>query len=166
MSDKQRQVKSFENGHWSTDLSQEVAEGNPWLKNYGHDRYTYHTELYEVNNNYWYKNEAKLSHGYPLTLYLQAGIIYGCGLYTAKEQGIVKKGVVLSRFWRAHYFDWISFLRRSSVYGIAGGVLLGTIAFGNPELAMARVYSKYQYYMIDTKIDNNGTRQLFMPRMN
>jgi len=141
-------------------------EHNPWLKNFGRDRYTYHNELYTINADYWNKNEARIAHGYPGTYFVQAALIYGVGLYTAKEQGIVKKGVLFSRFWRAHYFDWITFGRRAGVYGVVGGLLAGTILFGSPDLSIARVNSKFNYYCMRPTLDNDGNRTLYLPRMN
>ena len=94
-----------------------------------------------------------MSHGYPLTFWLQAGICYAAGVYTAQEQGIMKRGAFVGRFWRHHYFDWISFARRSGVYGVAGGLLAGTMLFGNPDIAVRRIWSKYELYMKDRKMD-------------
>jgi hypothetical protein len=76
---------------------------------------------------------------------LQLAIVYACGLYTAKEQGIVKKRVFFQKFWTAHYFDWLLFGRRSLTYGIVGGLVLGTALFGDQQMAVRRVISKYQY---------------------
>ena len=73
-------------------------------------------------------------------------IVYGCGLYTAKEQGIVKKGVYFQKYWKHHYFDWTMFLRRSAKYGLVGGLVGGTVLFGNPDLALRRAVSKYNYW--------------------
>ena len=57
----------------------------PLLNNYGRDRYTYKAELYDASHQYWYRNEARLAHGYPGTAWLQLGLVYAAGLYTAKE---------------------------------------------------------------------------------
>ena len=83
-------------------------------------------------------NEAGHSHGYPATSWLQLAICYGAGLYTAKEQGIVKKGVYFQKYWKHHYFDWMLFFKRSFKYGLVGGVALGTVLFGSPDLAIRR----------------------------
>jgi len=66
-------------------------------------------------------------------------------LYTAKEQGIVKKGVYFQRYWRAHYFDWLLFLRRAGIYGIGGGLVLGTYLFGSPRISFSRGINYYRY---------------------
>ena len=56
------------------------------------------------------------------------------------------RGVYFCKFWNHHYFDWITFARRSAVYGVAGGLVLGTAMFGNPYIALRRVYSKWTSY--------------------
>ena len=63
----------------------------------------------------------------------------------------MKRGAFVGKFWKHHYFDWISFMRRSGVYGVAGGLILGTALFGNPNIALRRCQSKYFYYMKDRK---------------
>jgi hypothetical protein len=73
-------------------------------------------------------------------------LVYSIGLYTAKEQGIVKKGVYFQRFWKAHYFDWLLFARRGAIYGWAGGFLLGIVMFGDSAVSMKRALSKYHYW--------------------
>ena len=98
-----------------------------------------------------------MSHGYPLTFWVQAGLCYAAGVYTAQEQGIMKRGAVFGKFWKHHYFDWISFMRRSGIYGIGGGLLLGTALFGNPTIALRRCHSKYLYYMKDRKADERDS---------
>ena len=77
---------------------------------------------------------------------MQLGLIYACGLYTAKEQGCVARGVIFSRFWRYHYFDWLTFLRRSGIYAIGGGLVAGTILFGSPDVSIKRVINRYQHW--------------------
>ena len=72
---------------------------NPWLKNYGRDRFTFTPENHHSSAAFFARNEASLSHGYPVTAWFQLGLIYACGLYTAKEQGIVKKRVFFQKFW-------------------------------------------------------------------
>ena len=52
---------------------------------------------------------------------------------------------MFSRYWRAHYFDWIPFARRGFVYAWAGGLLGGIIMFGSPDLTFKRAVSKYHY---------------------
>jgi hypothetical protein len=90
-------------------------------------------------------------------------LIYGCGLYTAKEQGIVKKGVYFQNFFKAHYFDWILFAQRSFKYGIVGGLLIGTIVFGNVSLAFLRIGHRYNYYFSMSKPDPRGSERLYFP---
>lgn len=88
------------------------------------------------------------------------GIIYGCGFYTAREQGILKRNQFFGKFWRHHYFDWITFVRRSGVYGIAGGLVAGTVLFGNPDIAVRRIFSTYHYWFSDKTGDvrENGSQ--------
>jgi hypothetical protein len=59
----------------------------------------------------------------------------------------------LTRFWRFHYFDWISYIRRSVVYAWAGGLVAGTLLFGSPDLAIRRAFNSYNYYFTMEKID-------------
>ena len=80
-------------------------------------------------------------------------LVYAAGLYTAKEQGIVKKGVYFQRYWRAHYFDWLLFLRRGSIYGMGGGLFIGILTFGYPITSIRRVVSKYNRYFVMRKPD-------------
>jgi len=146
-------IKKWENGVYRWDVTEASKQMNPWLDNYGYDRYTFTEEIMYSNTRNSIDNEARASHGYPRTAWLQLALVYGVGLYTAKEQGIVKKGVYFQNFFRAHYFDWLLFFRRSAVYGIAGGFVLGTYFFGNHSVAAVRAYNKYRYYLKMPKTD-------------
>lgn len=139
---------------------------NPWLKNYGKDRMTFTPETPYSTNAYYMRNEGSHSHGYPVTAWLQLAIVYGCGLYTAKEQGIVKKRVFFQSFWRAHYFDWLLFARRGFSYGIVGGLVAGTFLFGDHRIALRRVVSKYNYYFCMEKKDPLARDTLYFIRSN
>ena len=143
-----------DNGIYEYDVTEASRVMNPWLKNYGKDRMTYTAETPFLSAAYHARNEASQSHGYPLTAWLQLGLVYACGLYTAKEQGIVKKKVFFQRFWRAHYFDWLLFARRGFSYGIVGGLLVGTVVFGDQRLALRRAISKWNYLTAQEKMDN------------
>lgn len=66
---------------------------NPWLKNFGRDRFSYEAERTYTQVIQASRYEGPQSHGYPYTSWLQLGLVYAAGLYTAKEQGIVKKNV-------------------------------------------------------------------------
>ena len=149
MSENQRkELKQWENGLKKWDLQKESVKANPGLTSqFGRDVITYTPETLTINNEYWRFNEGGLSHGYPVTSWFQLAIIYGCGVYTAKEQGILKSYFTPQRFWRHHYFDWTMFLQRSFKFGIVGGLLAGTVLFGNPQIALQRMYSKYQLWM-------------------
>ena len=89
-----------------------------------------------------------MAHGYPATSWLQLGLLYGTGLYTAKQQGLVGKGAIFVKFWKFHYFDWITYLRRAGVYGLAGGMVAGTVLFGSPEVSMLRLKSWYYCWVL------------------
>ena len=65
----------------------------------------------------------------------------------------MKRGAIVGKFWRHHYFDWISFFRRAGIYGWAGGLLAGTVLFGNPNIAIRRCHSKYLLYMKGRQTD-------------
>ena len=143
-----RKIRAVENGKDEFDFDKTVYEANKDL----FDSFGREPLSFQVENEYgaerwadW--NEAPLSHGYPTTQYFQLAIIYACGLYTAREQGIVKRGVYFQRFWRHHYFDWITFAKRSFWFGVVGGIIGGTYLFGNTELAWARVQSKFRYWV-------------------
>ena len=154
MTNPQREVKQWENGLKEFNLSQEFANRNKDLtKNFGRDRYTYTAELHGLNAVYWARNEQKMAHGYPGTAWLQLGLLYMCGMHTAKEQGIVKMGVPFARFWKAHYFDWLTFARRGAIYAWAGGLVAGTVLFGSPDLALRRAVSKYHYWCSMERLD-------------
>ena len=147
MTDRQREIKSWEVGtHKPFDIKEESRTANPELVGtYGFNSFSYEPELYGLSNEYWRHNEAGLAHGYPCTSWLQLGIIYGCGVFTAREQGILKRSQFFGKFWRHHYFDWLLFARRAGVYGIAGGLVAGTVLFGNPNLSYRRAISWYEY---------------------
>ena len=156
------EIKKWDNNIYEFDVTKASREMNPWLANYGKDRFTFTPETTYTSAAYLQRNEGSFSHGYPQTAWLQLALVYACGLYTAKEQGIVKKRVFFQRFWRAHYFDWLLFARRGFVYGIAGGLLIGTLTFGDHVLALRRVYSKYQYYFQMQNLDPKQREVLMM----
>ena len=139
---------------------------NPWLENYGRDRFTHKPEMTFTSAAHYAQTEAAYAHGYPATSWIQLAFIYAAGIYTAKEQGIVKRGVYFQRFWRAHYFDWLLFARRAGIYGVAGGFVFGTFWFGNVKLSLRRIYSKYQYYMQMEKQEKRGVTRLYFPIQN
>ena len=68
------------------DISGDFARANKsWLQHFGNDESTYKPELYNASANYWATNEGKISHGYPATFWLQFGLLYATGVYTARE---------------------------------------------------------------------------------
>ena len=54
---------------------------------------------------------------------------------------------MFGKFWQHHYFDWIQFARRSAVVGVGGGLVLGTLLFGDMSLSLRRIKGKYTYYL-------------------
>ena len=72
----------------------------------------------------------------------------------------------MGKFWRHHYFDWISFGKRSLIFGWAGGLVAGTILFGNANLALKRVYGKYEYYLMDKVDDPRANEVNFTVKFN
>ena len=158
MTSKQREIKQWENGLKSVDISEEFKANNKDLvKNFGRDRFTYNAEITELAAIRDYENEAKYSHGYPATAWLQLGLLYACGIYTAQEQGIIKRGTPFARFWRAHYFDWIGFSVRGVKYAWLGGLVAGTVLFGSPDIAFKRMVSKFNYAVFEAEFDRNTT---------
>ena len=159
-------LRKWDNDIYKFDVTDASRQLNPWLKNYGRDRYTFSPETPYTSAAHYQTTEAAHSHGYPFTAWLQLGIVYGAGLYTAKEQGIVKKRVFFQAFWRAHYFDWLLFARRGFVYGIVGGLFLGTTLFGDQRLALRRFVSKYHYYFSMEKLDPKQNEVLYFVKTN
>ena len=79
-------MREFEKGTRNIDLNEMSREANQGLiKNFGRDRFTYKAELTDNSHQYWFNNEARFAHGYPGTAWLQLGLLYAVGLYTAKE---------------------------------------------------------------------------------
>ena len=67
------------------DLTKESRRYNAdLLDSYGRDPFTISSETLIVANEHWRTKEGPISHGYPYTSWLQIGIAYGCGIYTAK----------------------------------------------------------------------------------
>ena len=116
------------------DYQSAFRQHNDFMELYGLDRFTAVEDRYYTSSIYWRKNESKIISGYPQTFYLQASLVYLCGLYTARQQGIVKRNVFFSPYWRAHYFDWTLFLRRSVLIGGFGGLALGSYIWGRPRI--------------------------------
>ena len=130
---------------------------NPWVANYGRDRLTYKAETSHLSANYNAKYEGSLAHGYPMTSWLQLGLLYGCGIYTAQEQGVIKPTQFIARFWRHHYFDWMTFARRGFLFAGVGGLALGTVMFGNSNISLRRGIHHFKFWFVGDKPDNDGT---------
>ena len=85
MAEFNKKLKQFEKGQNDFDLQKESLANNEFLKNYGKDKFTFKPENTFLTAQYYRTYEAPLCHGYPATMWLQMGIVFGCGLYTAKE---------------------------------------------------------------------------------
>mmetsp|Transcript_8469 Transcript_8469/g.14229 ORF Transcript_8469/g.14229 Transcript_8469/m.14229 type:complete len:102 (-) Transcript_8469:82-387(-) len=81
-----------------------------------------------------------------MTTYWHLALLYVIGVYTATEQGILRKGTYFARFWKHHYFDWMLLFRRGFKYAGIGGFITGTLLFGDWYLAGCLLKSKYQLY--------------------
>jgi len=64
------QIKKWENDVYHFDVTEASRVMNPWLKNYGRDRYTFTPEMHYTSANYYSKYEAPYAHGYPYTAWL------------------------------------------------------------------------------------------------
>jgi hypothetical protein len=65
------------------DLTKASREANPWLANFGKDRYTFRPEKYHTTAIWYHENEHRVARGGSSALLLQATIIYGVAVYTA-----------------------------------------------------------------------------------
>lgn len=63
-------LKQWDNGQKKFDVTEASRSVNPWLINYGRDRYTYNPEMPYTSAIQYKKYEASRSHGYPLTAWL------------------------------------------------------------------------------------------------
>ena len=159
-----REARQYEKGLKKIDIQEQFREMNQGLlKGYGRDRFTYKAELTDASHQYWNEFEGRLAHGYPATAWLQLALLYGVGAYTAQEQGCVPRGTIFCRFWRFHYFDWITFLRRGGMYAWAGGLVAGTVLFGSPDISVKRCVNFYNTWMAEDIKDVRNTTKRFLP---
>jgi hypothetical protein len=79
------QNRKWENDIYKFDVTEASRAMNPWLRNYGRDRYTFTPEMTYTSAAYFSKHEAPFAHGYPATAWIQLALVYAAGLYTAKE---------------------------------------------------------------------------------
>ena len=79
------EIKRWDNDINKFDVTKVSKEVNPWLNNYGRDRFTYTPEMSHTSALMFHQTEAAHAHGYPVTSWIQLGLVYACGLYTAKE---------------------------------------------------------------------------------
>ena len=136
------------------DIADTFRVNNPSLcEDYGKNAWSYTTERDDVWFPYHFETEARYAHGYPYTTYLQAGIFFGTAYYTARQQGLPSPHL----FYKSHWFDWITCFKRFAVFGIAGGLVLGTFLFGDPKLSFKRIYNRYnRLCYTDLEYVNNG----------
>ena len=73
------------------------------------------------------------------------------------------RGTIFTRFWRFHYFDWLTFLRRGAVYAWAGGLVAGTVLFGSPDVSLKRCLQFYDTWMNENIKDIKNTKARFTP---
>ncbi len=104
---------------------------------------------------FYKKNEAKMAHGYPGTFFLQGGLLWLTAFYTARAQGLPNPHL----FYKSHWFDWIQFFKRGLGVGVVGGLVLGTVLFGDTELSIRRIWNRYNtwkytdpYAQFDAKV--------------
>jgi hypothetical protein len=76
-------IKKWENNVYEWDVSKASLEMNPWLENFGYDRFSRQAEDNSYNAHRDFYSEARNAHGYPATTYLQLALIYAAGYYTA-----------------------------------------------------------------------------------
>ena len=139
---------------FNIDVSKTFREHNKEMcENYGKDTQTSNFEKDAHFTDYYLRNEAALAHGYPLTLYLQGGIFYLTAYYTARGQGLPNPHL----FYKSHWFDWITCFKRFAVFGIAGGMILGTVMFGDTGISLKRIYNRYnRLTYTDPRFSNSG----------
>ena len=79
-------IKEWEFGKRDHDISRDFAIYNKGLlQQHGQHQTELKGENYQLPANYWRYNEGRISHGYPRTAWLQLGLLYGVGVYTARE---------------------------------------------------------------------------------
>ena len=64
------EIKKWDNDIYKYDVTEASRLMNPWLKNYGRDRFTFTPETTFSSAAYIAKNEASRAHGYPQTAWL------------------------------------------------------------------------------------------------
>ena len=63
---------------------------------------------------------------------------------------------MFTKFWRFHYFDWLTFMRRGGVYAWGGGLVTGTILFGSPDISLKRCIAFYRTWAASEKPNTRG----------
>ena len=72
----------------------------------------------------------------------------------------------MGAFWRHHYFDWILAARRATIFGLGGGLILGTMLFGDSKLSFRRMKGAYQLYLADPEQDPRANLNTWHIKMN
>jgi len=161
------EAKKWENGITKWDLTEASMKVNPLITSrHGRDAFSYTPETTAIQNYYLRRWEGPLAHGYPYTSWLQMSLIYACGIYTATNQGILKRGQIFKNFWGHHYFDWIMFARRSAIFGVAGGLIAGTLLFGDLDMSLRRIKGKLAYHLKDRIPDVRNSNAQLIAKIN
>ncbi len=63
-------LRKWDNNIYEFDVTKASRAMNPWLDNYGMDRFTYTPEMTYVSTAVLKRSEPKVAHGYPRTTYL------------------------------------------------------------------------------------------------
>ena len=63
-------IKKWDNDIHKFDVTKASRAINPWLENYGMDRFSYKPEMTYSSTVYYANNEGRRAHGYPMTAYL------------------------------------------------------------------------------------------------
>ena len=85
INNKMGDIKKWDNNIHKFDVTSASRQVNPFLANYGYDRFSYTPEMSHTSALALHVTEGPHAHGYPVTAWIQLGLVYACGLYTAKE---------------------------------------------------------------------------------
>ena len=53
------------------------------------------------------------------------------------------RNAIFARFWRFHYFDWMMFMRRGSIYALGGCLVAVNVLFSSPDVSIKRAINRY-----------------------
>ena len=95
------------NPSYRYDISDAFRRNNASMcNNNGKNENTYNVEDTVYWNNFYRANERSMAYGFPGTFVLQGAFFYLCAIYTAREQGLIKK----NEFWARFHFWLIVYL--------------------------------------------------------